>query len=270
MPESKDRQVGQAGGPQKYRRSAAEELRLDAGDCRDVLVNVAEAQDTDDAQRNELLVLQDACAVSQRQMGICTLNAKAGIPSIPAFFRYKSSGTINFCREELVMTEYYCTFCGPYRANKPSCNKCKQINGTKTETACGNPECKKGVTLMILNCGGATFGSGKLDKHGYWEHPCPECARAWEAKNPDFVAWPHESAEKGLCVTWISDGLFTHGYWCIGQERPLFPNAFLHSITAEGDELEYIRDHFKNIPICNHLHSVRWDGDFAKFIFHNF
>lgn len=58
---------------------------------------------------------------------------------------------------------------------------------------CGNPNC--GVSTGIHeeggNCSGLTFGSGKLDTYGYWEHPCPTCARAWEKKYPeDGQCWP--------------------------------------------------------------------------------
>jgi hypothetical protein len=37
-----------------------------------------------------------------------------------------------------------------------------------------------------------TFGTGKLDPDGFWEHGCYECARAWEAQFPkDGPCWPH-------------------------------------------------------------------------------
>jgi hypothetical protein len=39
---------------------------------------------------------------------------------------------------------------------------------------------------------GLTVGTGRLDVHGYWEHPCPECARAWEQQFPeDAPVWPY-------------------------------------------------------------------------------
>lgn len=39
-----------------------------------------------------------------------------------------------------------------------------------------------------------TFGSGKLDDHGYWEHPCAACARAAEERDgvPLNTYWPME------------------------------------------------------------------------------
>lgn len=37
-----------------------------------------------------------------------------------------------------------------------------------------------------------TFGTGKLDEHGFWEHGCYECARAHEQQFPeDGPCWPH-------------------------------------------------------------------------------
>lgn len=48
---------------------------------------------------------------------------------------------------------------------------------------------------------GVTFGTGNLDSNGYWEHPCWECARAWESQYPlEGPAWPfdHEGDKKSL------------------------------------------------------------------------
>ena len=41
---------------------------------------------------------------------------------------------------------------------------------------------------------GKTFGYGKLDPKGYWEFPCPECARAAEKRDGVFAGayWPHD------------------------------------------------------------------------------
>lgn len=49
------------------------------------------------------------------------------------------------------------------------------------------------VSMGIHN--GLTFGSGRLDDHGYWEIPCADCARAYEAANPqDYPCWPFAPA----------------------------------------------------------------------------
>lgn len=37
-----------------------------------------------------------------------------------------------------------------------------------------------------------SFGTGRLDEHGFWEHGCYECARAHESQFPeDGICWPH-------------------------------------------------------------------------------
>ena len=65
--------------------------------------------------------------------------------------------------------------------------------------ACGNPNCK--VTWGIHE--GYTCGSGRMCDNGFWEFPCPKCARQMEAefeKIPDNEkkyfhkgkVWPYE------------------------------------------------------------------------------
>lgn len=39
-------------------------------------------------------------------------------------------------------------------------------------------------------CGRLTFGLGKLDEHGYWEHPCVECATQFQIDHPNSKVWP--------------------------------------------------------------------------------
>lgn len=53
---------------------------------------------------------------------------------------------------------------------------------------CDNPACCCSTGI----CGAPTFGSGGLDANGYWEFPCDECARAFEAVNPGIFAWPRK------------------------------------------------------------------------------
>lgn len=46
------------------------------------------------------------------------------------------------------------------------------------------------ISTGIHDC--LTFGTGKLDESGFWEHPCEECARAHEAQFPEKGdCWPH-------------------------------------------------------------------------------
>ena len=49
-------------------------------------------------------------------------------------------------------------------------------------------------------CESLTFGFGRLDDFGYWEHPCGECARAFEKKRPDLgPCWPFKKASPCGC-----------------------------------------------------------------------
>lgn len=44
-----------------------------------------------------------------------------------------------------------------------------------------------------------TLGSGHLDDNGFWEHPCPECARAHEEQYPECgECWPFQEGSKWL------------------------------------------------------------------------
>lgn len=45
---------------------------------------------------------------------------------------------------------------------------------------CGNSECSCSTGIHD----GLTFGRGRLDEYGYWEFPCPICARGWDAEVP--------------------------------------------------------------------------------------
>lgn len=51
---------------------------------------------------------------------------------------------------------------------------------------CGNPRCCASSTILET----LSFGRGELDQNGFWEIPCYQCARAWEAMYPDDEAWP--------------------------------------------------------------------------------
>lgn len=54
---------------------------------------------------------------------------------------------------------------------------------------CNNPDCRisTGIHERLDANGsqnkpwGLTFGSGELDDYGYWEFPCLDCARYYEA-----------------------------------------------------------------------------------------
>jgi hypothetical protein len=52
---------------------------------------------------------------------------------------------------------------------------------------CGNEQCSVSTGVH----GGLTFGSGYLDRYGFWAKPCDICARACEADNPElYPCWP--------------------------------------------------------------------------------
>jgi hypothetical protein len=54
----------------------------------------------------------------------------------------------------------------------------------KRTPACGNSKC--GTSTGIH--GGLTFGHGRLDEWGYWEHPCRACAAEFDAALPNEIA----------------------------------------------------------------------------------
>ena len=51
---------------------------------------------------------------------------------------------------------------------------------------CGNSKCSTSTGI----CESITHGWGKLDDHGYWEHPCYKCARYYESR-PDNSYGPN-------------------------------------------------------------------------------
>jgi hypothetical protein len=68
---------------------------------------------------------------------------------------------------------------------------------------CGNPDCSVSTGICDssegpwIGGGSLTFGHGELDDLGFWEYPCPICARAWEKANPeDGRCWPFEKKNK--------------------------------------------------------------------------
>jgi hypothetical protein len=58
--------------------------------------------------------------------------------------------------------------------------------------ACVHPDCGASTGF----CDEPTFGRGELDDYGYWQIPCTQCARAWEAAHPeDGACWPFASSQ---------------------------------------------------------------------------
>lgn len=48
---------------------------------------------------------------------------------------------------------------------------------------CKNPKCKCSTGIHE----GLTFGSGRLDQHGYWEFPCRICAAQHDRERPQLI-----------------------------------------------------------------------------------
>lgn len=90
--------------------------------------------------------------------------------------------------------------------------------------ACGNPKCS--VSTGIHE--GLTFGHGKLDNYGYWEHPCPICARNWDSKRNEEIAYfkelykNHKRAETGLPIEDLDKFLHEQHEWLFIEAWP-FP-----------------------------------------------
>ena len=47
-----------------------------------------------------------------------------------------------------------------------------------------------GCNVSTGICGRLTFGYGKLDEFGYWEHGCDTCAKEWRKNHPNDAVWP--------------------------------------------------------------------------------
>lgn len=57
--------------------------------------------------------------------------------------------------------------------------------------------------------------------------------------------------------------------WHLGEPtEDLTKNGMVTAIQADGDELEYIRGHFSNVPMAN-ASVVTWTGEMAMFIVAN-
>jgi len=69
-----------------------------------------------------------------------------------------------------------------------------------------------------------------------------------------------------------SDGM-REREWHVGEAPPnarLDDNDIvIHTVYADGHELEYIQQYFKNIPYKCASRSCTWRGELARFIFDN-
>lgn len=56
--------------------------------------------------------------------------------------------------------------------------------------------------------------------------------------------------------------------WYVGEENPCVWEI-VDTVQADGDELEYLRRTFENLPFSNRSRVQTWRGDFAQFIADN-
>lgn len=54
--------------------------------------------------------------------------------------------------------------------------------------------------------------------------------------------------------------------WNLGEHKHRVFIEDIAYIEATGPELAYIRRHFQNIPDCDRLDEIRWEGETARFI----
>jgi hypothetical protein len=57
--------------------------------------------------------------------------------------------------------------------------------------------------------------------------------------------------------------------WHIGETIPPIAFADIYKVTADGAELNYVQQMFRNIPMSYSKTTNVWHGDFAKFIANN-
>lgn len=59
--------------------------------------------------------------------------------------------------------------------------------------------------------------------------------------------------------------------WWVDSQKPWqnIDDITIIDISADGDELGFIRDTFKNIPDAHTKRVVVWKGEFARFIYDN-
>lgn len=59
-------------------------------------------------------------------------------------------------------------------------------------------------------------------------------------------------------------------FWHVGERRPDIDNHYFEDVVevyADGHELEYVRENFKNLPDAPNKRGVVWRGDLAQFIY---
>lgn len=57
--------------------------------------------------------------------------------------------------------------------------------------------------------------------------------------------------------------------WHVGESLPYPRGVTITEVQADGDELEYIFNNFRGLPLSNKKRVQTWRGDFAQFIADN-
>lgn len=57
--------------------------------------------------------------------------------------------------------------------------------------------------------------------------------------------------------------------WHVGETTDFKKFAQFDLVKADGDELDYIKANFSNIPFSNKRVNI-WEGEYARFIINNF
>ncbi len=61
-----------------------------------------------------------------------------------------------------------------------------------------------------------------------------------------------------------------HYSWHVGDRRPTknhYPFEDVTEVYADGDELDWVRQNYSNLPLANHCKGMVWRGDLAQFIY---
>lgn len=105
-------------------------------------------------------------------------------------------------------------------------NSPEQIAAQEGVPACGNYEC----CCSSDPFDNLTYGWGKLDYNGYWEHECFTCARAFEIQHPEYI---------GRCIPLDRRDIALQGFQ-VYQRQDDLPSAFEVNVWLLSP-LDYMR-----------------------------
>lgn len=96
---------------------------------------------------------------------------------------------------------------------------------------CGNPKCGSSTGIHE----GLTFGSGRLDEHGYWEFPCSICAREWDERRPKVLEEMRQEVKQynpQLNEEELDNYIHVQHEWLFIEGWP-FPDQDIAALSAE-------------------------------------